>query len=186
MPGPEISAPLARSRVRGGFHSSSNPQLHSCRLQVSVQRYGCGGNPPYHAPQPQGMTVNSASSTWHRIGLVGVLLLSAFLNLYRLDREGNGNQYYTADRLQHAPELAHLLLRLVRPGRLRHGRQAAARLLDSGGQREAARLFGFGYSGLSVLLPEALAGVASVAILYLLVRRASARSPACWRRWRWR
>ena len=37
-----------------------------------------------------------ASVGWHRLALVAILLLSAFLNLFRLSREGNANQYYTA------------------------------------------------------------------------------------------
>src|SRR4051794_1055572 len=36
------------------------------------------------------------SVPWQRLGFFGALLLSAFLNLRRLDREGNANQYYTA------------------------------------------------------------------------------------------
>ncbi len=37
----------------------------------------------------------------------------------------------------------------------------------------------FGFSSWSLLVPNALAGVASVGLLYLAVRRLSGRAPAC-------
>ncbi|MCA1715427.1 MAG: hypothetical protein LC781_00760, partial [Actinobacteria bacterium] len=36
------------------------------------------------------------SSSWHRIALAAVLMLSAFLNLFRITQEGYGNGYYAA------------------------------------------------------------------------------------------
>ena len=36
------------------------------------------------------------SSSWHRIALAMVLMLSAFLNLFRVTQEGYGNTYYAA------------------------------------------------------------------------------------------
>ncbi len=36
------------------------------------------------------------SSSWHRIVLAAVLMLSAFLNLFRITQEGYGNTYYAA------------------------------------------------------------------------------------------
>src|SRR5438309_9245893 len=41
---------------------------------------------------------------------------------------------------QHDGELARVFLQLLRPGRFRLGRQAAARAVDPGGEREALRL----------------------------------------------
>jgi hypothetical protein len=35
-------------------------------------------------------------SSWHRIALAAVLMLSAFLNLFRITQEGYGNTYYAA------------------------------------------------------------------------------------------
>ncbi len=105
--------------------------------------------------------------------LGAVLLLSALLNLVGLDREGYGNTYYAAavwSMLQnwHAFFFASF---------------------DAGGfvsvdkpplglwlQVLSARVLGF--DGVALLLPQALAGVASVALLYLLVRRTFGRWPA--------
>ena len=36
------------------------------------------------------------SSSWYRMALAAVLVLSAFLNLFRLTQEGYGNTYYAA------------------------------------------------------------------------------------------
>jgi 4-amino-4-deoxy-L-arabinose transferase-like glycosyltransferase len=69
-----------------------------------------------HVGSPDGRSVAGwLAMHWHRVALAGVLLLAAFLDLWRLDA--------------------------------------------------------FGYSGVSVLLPSAIAGVAAVGILYLLVAR---------------
>ena len=39
---------------------------------------------------------SAAGVTWERLTLSAILLLSAFLNIYRLEREGYGNTYYAA------------------------------------------------------------------------------------------
>ena len=93
----------------------------------------------------------------------------AFLNLFRLDREGNGNQYYTATVYSMLQNWHAFFFASFDPGGyvtvdkppLGFWIQAAvARLLG---------VVGVEFSGWSVLLPEALAGVASVALLYVLV-----------------
>lgn len=104
---------------------------------------------------------------WERIGLASMLMLSAFLGLFRLGREGYGNQYYAATVYS----------------MLQNWHAFFFNSFDAGGyvtvdkpplgfwiQAASAKLFGF--SGLSILAPEALATVGSVAILYVLVRRA--------------
>jgi 4-amino-4-deoxy-L-arabinose transferase-like glycosyltransferase len=107
---------------------------------------------------------------WHRAALAGVILLAAALNLFRLNRLGYANVYYAAG---------------VR-SMLENWRNFFFVSFDPGGfvsidkpplgfwiQAASAKLFGF--SGLSLLAPEALAGVASVALLYWLVRRVFGR-----------
>jgi len=47
-------------------------------------------------PEPAPSVHGPRSIPWHRLGLAAVLLLSAALNLYRLDRIGYGNSYYAA------------------------------------------------------------------------------------------
>jgi 4-amino-4-deoxy-L-arabinose transferase-like glycosyltransferase len=108
--------------------------------------------------------------SWHQVALAGVLLLSAALNLYRLDRLGYGNQYYAAAVLSMLQSWHTFFFVSFDPlGFVSVDKPPLGFWL----QVASARLFGF--SGLSLLLPEALAGVGSVAVLYALVRRAFGR-----------
>ena len=84
------------------------------------------------------------AARWHLVALGGVLAVAAFLDLFRLDRNGYANTYYAGAVRSMLAELAQLLLRLVRPGRARLGRQAAARALARGGEREDLRLLRLG------------------------------------------
>jgi len=94
------------------------------------------------------------------------LLVSAILNLWNLAQNGYGNEYY-------ATAVQSMLL---------NWKNFFFASYDAGGfitvdkppvalwmQVISAKIFGF--SGLALLLPEALAGVASVALLYFLVKR---------------
>lgn len=104
---------------------------------------------------------------WERLGLVAVLLLAAGLELWHLDRLGTSNAFYAAAVLS----------------MLQNWHAFFFNSLDSTGfvtidkpplgfwvQVASARLLGF--SGVSILLPEALATVGSVALVYHLVKRA--------------
>jgi 4-amino-4-deoxy-L-arabinose transferase-like glycosyltransferase len=95
-----------------------------------------------------------------------ILGLSAFCNFYQLQQNGFANLYYAA-AIRSMLESWHNFFYVA---------------FDPGGfvsidkpplgfwiQAASARLLG--YSGYSILLPEALAGVLSVGLLYLLVRR---------------
>ncbi|WP_165423273.1 glycosyltransferase family 39 protein [Ktedonosporobacter rubrisoli] len=108
----------------------------------------------------------SGAKAWPSLALALILLLSIFLNFFNLTQNGYGNPYYAA----------------AVKSMLTSWHNFFFVSLDSGGfvmidkpplafwlQASSAGLFGF--SGLSLLIPEALAGVASVAILYILVRR---------------
>jgi 4-amino-4-deoxy-L-arabinose transferase-like glycosyltransferase len=103
---------------------------------------------------------------WQRPLLVAVVALSAALNLIGLTGEGYANTYYAA----------------AVKSMLTSWHNFFFVAFDGGGyvtvdkpplglwiQAISAKLFGF--SGLSLLLPQALAGIASVALLYWLVRR---------------
>ena len=73
-------------------------------------------------------------------------------------------------------ELEGVLLRLVRRRQLDHRRQAARP--RCGSMALSVRLFGL--CSWSILVPQALMGVATVGVLYAAVRRvARARRPAC-------
>src|SRR4051812_1283444 len=103
---------------------------------------------------------------WPRVGLAAILAVSAALNIVGLGGEAYANTYYAA-AVKSMLTSWHNFFFLS---------------FDSGGfvsvdkpplglwvQAISARIFGF--SGWSTLLPPALAGVASVALLYWLVRR---------------
>ena len=83
-------------------------------------------------------------------------------------------------RAQHADELAQLLLRLVRPGRPRLGRQAAARALVPGGEREGVRLL----RAFSILLPRRWRASARSGCSTCSSRATSAAWPGSSPRWR--
>jgi len=112
-------------------------------------------------PRIAGMAI-----AWRHVALSAVLLVAAALNLWELAREGYANTYYAA-AVKSMLTSWHNFFYVA---------------YDSGGfvavdkpplglwvQAASARLFGF--SGLSLLVPEALAGVLSVAVLYRLVAR---------------
>lgn len=118
-------------------------------------------------PRSGARTARAALLThWPRVGLVVILALSSALNIIGLGGEGYANTYYAA------------AVKSMLTGW--HNFFFAS--FDAGGfvtvdkpplglwiQTISARLFGF--SNWSILLPQALAGVASVGLLYWLVRR---------------
>ncbi len=123
--------------------------------------------PAHRLPQPRILRrLDTSHLAWRHAVLLTVLLIAAALNLWGLDREGYANTYYAA----------------AIKSMLTSWHNAFYLSFDSGGfvsvdksplglwvQAASARLFGF--SGLSLLVPEALAGVLSVAVLYALVAR---------------
>ena len=103
---------------------------------------------------------------WQYLGLSGILLVSIILNFYKLGAEGYGNLYYSA----------------AVKSMLMSSHNFFFNSFDSKGfitidkppvgfwlQTWSAYLFGF--NGWSMFLPQALAGVLSVALLYHLVAR---------------
>src|SRR5947209_16753395 len=97
------------------------------------------------------------------IALAGIALLSALLNLVQLDREGYANTYYAA----------------AVKSMLTSWHNVYFLSFDSGGfvavdkpplglwiQAASAKIFGF--SGLSILMPQAIAGMLCVLLLYRL------------------
>lgn len=102
----------------------------------------------------------------HLAALAGVLLLAVFLHFYRLEQEGYANLYYAA----------------AVKSMLTSWHNFFFVSFDSGGfvtvdkpplglWIQAASAWVFGFSGWSLLLPQALAGVLSVGVLYHLVQR---------------
>src|SRR6266700_3942678 len=103
---------------------------------------------------------------WHRLALGGVMLISIFMNFYQLGRNGFGNLYYAAAIRSMLDNLHNFLYVSFDPG--------GFVTLDKPPlgfwlQVASAKLFGF--TPFSIFLPQALAGVLSVLLLYHLVRR---------------
>jgi 4-amino-4-deoxy-L-arabinose transferase-like glycosyltransferase len=103
---------------------------------------------------------------WYRIALAGVLVIAAFLNLWRLDQNGWANEYYSAAVRSMLHSWSNFFFVSFDPGGLVSVDKPPLSLWLSAASAKA-----FGYSGVSVLLPSALAGIAAVGILYLLVAR---------------
>lgn len=111
---------------------------------------------------PQWRTLGS----WENLSLTAILLLSAFLGLSRLEQNGYSNSYYAA----------------AVKSMLTSWHNFFFASFDAGGfvtidkpplafwiQGAFAKIFGF--NGVTLLLPEALAGVLGVFLLYYLVKR---------------
>lgn len=100
------------------------------------------------------------------IGLYLILLLSAILNFTNLSIEGYANQYYAAGVKSMTMSLKNFFFVSYDP--------AGFVTIDKPPlgfwiQTIFAKIFGF--SGISILLPQAIAGVISVALIYVLVKR---------------
>ncbi len=105
-------------------------------------------------------------SGWEWAGLVVIVLLAAGLRLWGLDRNGFGNPYYAAAVRSMLVSGSNFFFGSFDPiGLVTVDKPPVAIWL----QGLAAKVFGFG--GLSLLVPEAVLGVASVVLTYHLVRR---------------
>lgn len=103
---------------------------------------------------------------WHRIALGVILLASTFLNVFQLNQEGYANLYYAATVKSMLTNWHTFFFVSFDPGGF-----VSVDKPPVGFWIQAASAKTFGFSGLSILLPEAIAGVLSVALLYYLVRR---------------
>jgi 4-amino-4-deoxy-L-arabinose transferase-like glycosyltransferase len=105
--------------------------------------------------------------------LAGVLLIATVLRLWDLDANGFGNEYYAAG-VRSMLQSRHLFFynAFDPAGLVSLDKPPLAFWIQT------AFAAGLGYSGWSIHLPQALAGVASVALLYGLVRRPFGRIAA--------
>ncbi|HLY64087.1 MAG TPA: glycosyltransferase family 39 protein, partial [Chloroflexota bacterium] len=99
--------------------------------------------------------------------LAGILALAAVLNFFGLQKEGYGNEYYAAAVRSMLESWHNFFFASFDPGGFVTIDKPP---LGFWLQAAAAKLLGF--HGWTLMLPQALAGVASVALLYTLVRRA--------------
>jgi len=110
--------------------------------------------------------LDTASRWWPRLALAGVLLLAIFLHFFRLEQEGYGNLYYAAAVKSMLTSGHNFFFASFDPGGF-----VAVDKPPLGLWVQALSALVFGFRGWSLLLPQALAGVLAVALLYHLVRR---------------
>ena len=103
---------------------------------------------------------------WRRRALALIVLLAAVCDFYQLQAIGDGNLYYAATVKSMLTSWHNFFFVSFDPGGFVSVDKPP---LGFWIQAVSAKLFGF--SGFSLLLPEAVAGVLSVIVLYVLVRR---------------
>ena len=108
----------------------------------------------------------ASGARWEHVALLGVLLLTTFLDFVNLARIGYGNTYYAAAVKSMLQGWHNFFFVTFDPGGFVTVDKPPFGLWI---QTLAAKLFGF--TGLSLIVPQALAGVLSVLVLYCLVRR---------------
>lgn len=107
-----------------------------------------------------------ATRIWHYLALAGVMCIALFFHVYQLDREGYGNMYYAAAVRSMSLDLKSFFFNSFDT--------ASFVTVDKpplGLWMQVFSVWLFGYSGISLMLPQVIAGVLSVALLYGLVRR---------------
>ena len=113
---------------------------------------------PMLRPRPAAL-VRLAALHWPRLALGAVLALAALLNVWALDRLGYANTYYAAAVKSMLQSWHNFVFVSFDPGGF-----VSIDKPPLGFWIETASAKLFGFSGLSLLLPEALAGVLSVAV----------------------
>lgn len=118
-------------------------------------------------PEPQAQPKKRLALMWQNISLGAILILSAFMGFYQLDINGYSNAYYAAAVKSMLTSWSNFFFVSLDPGGfVTVDKPPVAFWL----QAISAKIFGF--SGVSLLLPQVLAGIAGVALLYFMVKKA--------------
>ncbi|HEY7849032.1 MAG TPA: glycosyltransferase family 39 protein [Ktedonobacterales bacterium] len=113
-----------------------------------------------------GARLRSFAQPWRRRALALIMLLAGLLDFWDLQRNGYANTYYAATVKSMLQSWHNFFFVSFDPGGFVTVDKPP---LGFWIQTASAKLFGF--SGFSILLPEALAGAISVGVLYVIVRR---------------
>src|SRR5215472_13957763 len=113
-----------------------------------------------------GRAIRDYFAPWHRRALALIAVVASFCDFFQLWRNGYGNLYYAAAIRSMLESWHNFFFVSFDPGGFVTVDKPP---LGFWIQAASAKLFGF--SAFSILLPEALAGVLSVLVLYVLVRR---------------
>src|SRR5664279_4893475 len=159
-------ASSARSRGRPTRSRHGRPHARKDRSMTAIPR-----TIPTWRPRPLvGLRAIARGRTdepaWVRVAFVGLIALAALLYLWNLSVSGYANTYYSSAALAAGQSWSAFFF----------GSFDAANFITVDKPPAAIWLMGlsvrvFGLSSWSVLLPEALAGVATVGILFAAVRR---------------
>lgn len=106
----------------------------------------------------------SLAAYWHRVALLAITALAAVLNFWGLNGEGYNNQFYAAAVRSMSLSWHNFFFASFDPGGF-----VTIDKPPLGFWFQVASVKLFGFSGVSLLIPEALAGVLSVLVLYRLV-----------------
>jgi 4-amino-4-deoxy-L-arabinose transferase-like glycosyltransferase len=121
---------------------------------------------PSRAASGERVRTISLSGSWDRVGIGAVLVLAGVLNFYGLSREGYANTYYAAAVRSMLANWHNFFFNSFDPGGFVTIDKPP---LGFWLQVVSAKIFGF--NGVALMLPQAITGVLSVALLYYLVRR---------------
>src|SRR6266699_4996706 len=114
---------------------------------------------------PIGQRVQQRFPAWHHLALGGITLISVFMNFFQLGQHGFGSYYPAAVRSM-MDNWHNFFFAAYDPGGF-----VTIDKPPVGFWFEVASAKLFGFSPFSVLVPQALAGVLSVLLLYYLVQR---------------
>ncbi|HLI69515.1 MAG TPA: glycosyltransferase family 39 protein [Ktedonobacteraceae bacterium] len=103
---------------------------------------------------------------WQRLALCAVMLVSMFVNFYQLGQNGFGNLFYAAGVRSMADNLHNFFFASYDPGGF-----VTIDKPPLGFWLQVMSVKIFGFTPFSIFLPQALAGVLAVLVLFHLVRR---------------
>lgn len=116
--------------------------------------------------QPLAQPNDFSARFWTWLGLGAVMIVSIFMNFYQLGQNGFGNLYYAAGVRSMADSLHNFFFVSFDPGGF-----VTIDKPPLGFWLQVASVKVFGFTPFAIFLPQALAGVLSVLLLYHLVRR---------------
>ncbi len=111
-------------------------------------------------------SIQVEAALWRRLGQAGVLLTAIWVNFWALSNVGYGNEYYAAAVKSMLQSWHNFFFVSFDPGGFVTVDKPPVALWL---QTLSAKIFGF--NGVSLMLPEAIAGIIAVVVLYHLVRR---------------
>ena len=124
-------------------------------------------NAPPSLPEPaEAQPVSSRPRIWQWLGLGVVMLTSIFMNFYQLGQNGFGNAYYAAGVKSMSDSLHNFFFVSFDPGGF-----VTIDKPPLGFWLQVVSVKIFGFTPFAIFLPQALAGVLSVLLLFYLVRR---------------